>query len=395
MKAKDFFSVAKQSFQEWLEDRAPNEAAALAYYALLSVPALLLLIQWILGRVVSDQVQQQVIDFIIQSVQGQGAEALTSMIENADQPGSGGVLATIISLVTLAVSATGIVVHLEQALNRMWEVADEGGGFVAKIGERLSSLLMVGLLGVFLLASVLVSTAVSGFAQTLTAQIPLGEWVLQAINAAISLLSLSVLFGAMFKYVPDARINWSDVWLGAVVTAVLFIIGQYALSLYLGKSAPGSAYGAAGSIVALVVWIYYSAMIMFLGAEFTQVYANRFGSNIRPDEDAVSLEEKIVEEQAQPHREPAADMGEEPGPDERAQRRPQAVDRAERPRRQPGSRHAYGRPIEEIPARPPAGARPYRPETLPPREEEEESYIEYYTVAVLALAMGIWRWFRR
>lgn len=371
MKAKDLFSVTKQSFQEWLEDRATNEAAALAYYTLLSVPALLLLIQWILGQVVSSQVQQRVLDFIVHAVRGGGQDALTALIKNANQPGSGGLVATIVSLVTLAVSATGVVVQLEEALNRMWEVAEKDSGIMQKIRERFSSLLMVLALGVFLLLSVTASTFISGFAQTLAGSLPFGEWVLQGINIAVSLILLTILFGATLKVVPDAEVAWRDVWLGAIVTSVLFIVGQYALSIYLGKSAPGSAYGAAGSIVAFVVWVYYSALILFLGAEFTQVYANRFGSHIRPDEDAIPLEQKIDAEQAAPGREPAADAGEMPAEDENAQ------------------------PPQEAPGRPLAGARAYtmlRPES---REEEEKSYLQYYTVAILALFLGLWRWLRR
>jgi len=370
MKARDLLSIAKQSFQEWSEDRAPNEAASLAYYTLLSVPALLLLIQWLLGQVVSQQVQERVISFVVESVRGQGSEAITSLIENADRPGSGGAIATIISLATLAVSATGVVVQLEQALNRMWEVAEKEGGLVAKIRERAFSLLMVLLLGFFLLVSVTLSTIVSGFAETLTGYIPLGEWVLQGINIAISLVMLIALFGATLKIIPDAEVAWSDVWLGATVTSVLFIVGQYALSIYLGKSAPGSAYGAAGSIVAFVVWVYYSALILFLGAEFTQVYANRFGSRIRPDEAAIPLEQAVVAEQASPWREPAADAGEMP------------------------EGEVYTQPPEQAAGRPLAGTRVR--ERVPPRSrEEEESYLQYYTVAILALFLGVWRWLRR
>ena len=293
MKAGEFFSVAKQSFKEWGEDRAPNEAAALAYYAMISVPALLLLIQWLLGQVVSDQVQEQVLDFVQQSVRGGGSEAITTIIEGADRPGSGGGIAAVASLATLALSATGVVGNLEQALNRMWEIAEGDVGIVDKIKKRLSSLLMVLLLGVFLVLSVMASTAISGFAETLTEILPVPAWVLQVVNVLLSFLLLTLLFGATMKFLPDAQVAWRDVWLGAGVTAVLFVVGQFVLGLYLGRSAPGSAYGVAGSVVALLVWIFYSALILFLGAEFTQVYANRFGSGIRPNESAITLNEKM------------------------------------------------------------------------------------------------------
>ena len=308
MKATDLLSVAVQSVKEWAEDRAPTEAAALAYYAMLSVPALLLLIQWLLGRVVSDQVQGQVINFVQQAVRGGGREAITAMIENADRPGSQGGRASFVSLAVLAVSATGVIVHLERSLNRMWEVAEADVGIVDRIRERFTSLLVVLVLGAFLLASVTVSAVVSAFADILTGNLPLGEWMVHVVNIGFSLVLLTLLFAATMKLIPDVVVAWSDVWLGAAVTAVLFIIGEYALSFYLGKSAPGSAYGAAGSVVAFVVWVYYSALILFLGAEFTQVYANRFGSHIRPDETAIPLEEKIRREQSRPSREPARDV---------------------------------------------------------------------------------------
>lgn len=301
MKAKEFFSVAKQSIQEWLEDRAPNEAAALAYYAMISVPAMLLLIQWILGRVVGDQVQQQVINFIQEAVRGGGGQAIATIVESGDAPGAG--IAAVASLATLAFSATGVVVNLEQALNRMWEIVEEDMSIGERIIKRLSSLLVVLLLGLFLVASVILSTVATAFASTLQDVLPFGSWVLQVVNVLLSLLLLTLLFGATMKYLPDAKVAWSDVWLGAAVTAVLFVIGQFVLSQYLGRSAPGSAYGVAGSVVALLVWIYYSAMILFLGAEFTQVYANRYGSKIRPDEDAITLQEQFRREQAIPSEE--------------------------------------------------------------------------------------------
>lgn len=301
MKANEFFSVTKQSVQEWLEDRAPNEAAALAYYAMISVPAMLLLIQWLLGRVVGDQVQEQVIDFIQQAVRGGGADAIATIVESGDAPGAG--LAAVASLATLAFSATGVVVNLEQALNRMWEIVEEDMSIGQRIIKRLSSLLVVLLLGLFLVLSVVASTIVTAFAEPLQDLLPFGSWVLQVINVLLSLLLLTLLFGATMKYLPDAIVAWRDVWLGAAVTAVLFIIGQFVLSQYLGRSAPGSAYGVAGSVVALLVWIYYSAMILFLGAEFTQVYANRYGSKIKPDEDAITLEEEFRREQAAPSEE--------------------------------------------------------------------------------------------
>ena len=307
MDRDELFSVAKQSVKEFLEDRAANEAASLAYYAMISVPALLLLIQWVLGQVVSDQVQQQVISFVEQLVRGGGGQAVRRIIESTSQPGSGGTLAAIASLATLAFSATGVVVNLEQSLNRMWEIAEKDKGLVDRIRERASSLLVVLGLGFFLVLSVTLSTTASALGGALSGSLPVGSWVLTLLNIVISLVLLTLLFGATMKFLPDANVAWEDVWLGSAVTAVLFVIGQFVLSQFLGRSAPGSAYGVAGSVVALLVWIYYSALILFLGAEFTQVYANRFGSKIRPEDDSMPLQEKMLRQQAGPATEPADD----------------------------------------------------------------------------------------
>ena len=374
MKSSDLVSVTKQSFQEWLEDRAPNEAAALAYYTMISVPALLLLIQWILGQVVSEQVQAQAIDFVEKAVRGGGGDALAAIIENADSPGSGGGIAAIASLATLVLSATGVVIHLEQSLNRMWEIAEEDSGIVNKIRERLSSLLAVLVLGLFLLASVSLSTAVSAFSQSFAASLPAGEWVLQGVNLLLSVLVLTLLFGVTLKIIPDAEVAWRDVWLGSAVTAVLFVLGQFVLSLYLGKSAPGSAYGPAGSIVAFVVWVYYSALILFLGAEFTQVYANRFGSQVRPDASAIPLQEQIMREQAQPWVEPADDA-EEPGREAPPQHRSEE--------REPGA----GSPT-------PAFAAAIHHVSRQEQNRRRQSRTHYFLVGFLALALGAWRWLR-
>lgn len=380
MKAKDLVSIARQSFEEWVEDKAPKEAAALAYYTLLSVPALLLLIQWILGQVVSEQVQAQVIQFVQQAVRGGGSEAITAMIENADGPGEGGI-ATVISLATLALSATGVVLQLEQSLNLMWEIEAGDVKFVGKIKERLSSLAIVMALGLFLLVSVSLSTVVAGIAETLTGYLPLGEWFLQLANILLSFVLLTLLFGATLKVIPDADVAWSDVWLGAMVTASLFIVGQFGLSLYLGKSAPGSAYGPGASVVAFVVWVYYSALILFLGAEFTQVYANRFGSHIKIDESAVPLQEKVVREQSHPAREPA------PDPDNAATSAlvRERIERGDPEQTRPGLTR---QPI------PPEPHPSLLTNQMPTREQKLQAKMEQFTgyvVGVLAVIVGVIR----
>jgi len=201
------------------------------------------------------------------------------------------VLGTTIGVVVLLLGASGVFGELQATLDVIWGVEPKPGrGLWGTLKDRFVSFTMVLGVAFLLLVSLVVSAALSAAGHYFESSLPGGEVVWQLLNAGISLSTLTVLFALIFKVVPDAEIRWRDVWTGAAVTAALFTIGKFALGLYLGKSTVASSYGAAGSLVALSVWVYYAAQILFVGAEFTSVQARRRGARIRPDADAVEVE---------------------------------------------------------------------------------------------------------
>lgn len=270
--------VAKQTFREFGEDKAPRLGAALAYYTIFSIGPLLLIAVALAGLVLGQEAAQGRVSAELDKVFGSTtAESVEQMIQAAAKPRAG-TIATIIGIVTLLFGATGVVTQLKDALNTIWNVEEkrsEGIGGLVK--DRLLSMAMV--LGVgFLLLVTLVFDAMISAMGAYFEQYVGGEALMQAVQLAISLALVTLLFAAIFRFLPDLRVAWHDVWLGALFTATLFVIGKFALGLYLGKAAIGSSYGAAGSLVILLVWVYWSAQILFLGAEFTQVYARTLGS---------------------------------------------------------------------------------------------------------------------
>ena len=205
------------------------------------------------------------------------AESLEQMIQAAAKPKSG-TLATIIGVVTLMFGASGVFGQLKDALNTIWNVEKKkAGGIMGFVKERFLSMAMVLGIGFLLLVTLVLDTAIAAMGGYVSRYIG-GEAVAYALSLVLSFAVAVVLFAAIFRILPDLKIAWRDVWLGAVITAVLFVVGKWGLGVYLGKAAPGSAYGAAGSLVILLIWVYWSAQILFLGAEFTQVYARTFGS---------------------------------------------------------------------------------------------------------------------
>lgn len=282
------FDVFKQTVHEWSDDKAPRLGAALAYYTVFSIAPLIVIVIAIAGFWFGRQAAQDQIFNEISSLIGQkGAEAIGSMLQAADKP-SHGIIASVLAIVTLLLGATGVFIQLQDALNTIWEVKPKPGrGIRGFIRQRLLSLAMVFGIGFLLLVSLVVSAGLSAAGKWFADVLPGGEEVWQILNFVISFLVIAVLFALMFKYLPDVKIAWRDVWLGGVITAVLFTVGKFALGLYLGRSSVSSAYGAAGSLVVVLLWVYYSAQILFFGAEFTQVYANRFGRKLEPAENAM------------------------------------------------------------------------------------------------------------
>jgi membrane protein len=305
MKTASLWELFRQAGSEWVEDKAPRLGAALAYYTVFALAPLLIVVIGIVGLIYGEQAAEgQVLTQFDNLVGEQGGDAIRTMVASAGRPGAG-VVGTVLGIAMLLVGATGLFGQLQDALNTIWEVEPKPGlGIWALIRARFLSFGMILGIAFLLLVSLVVSAVLAAMASLMG---EVGTSVLgHAIDLVVSLLVLSLLFAMIYRYLPDAQIAWKDVWLGAVVTAVLFTVGKFAIGLYLGHSGVGSAYGAAGSLAVLLVWIYYSAQVFLFGAELTQVYANRFGSRIQPAENAVRVTEEARAQQGIPHHQPAA-----------------------------------------------------------------------------------------
>ena len=289
---KAFIELVKETFQEWQEDKASRLAASLAYFTIFSIAPLLIVVIAVVGAVYGRDAAQGQIVTQLQGLLGQdGAQVVQEMVQNASQPQSGTV-ATIIGIVTLLLGASGVFGALQDSLNTIWEVAPKPGRGIRQIlHDRVLSFTMVLAIGFLLLVSLVVSAALSAFDQVIADALPGGDWVARGVNLAISFSVITLLFAMMFKFLPDAEVRWRDVWVGAAVTAALFTLGKFLIGLYLGNSSVASVYGAAGSLVVLLIWIFYSAQILFLCAEFTQVYAKRYGSGSQPSKNAIRVTE--------------------------------------------------------------------------------------------------------
>jgi membrane protein len=289
MAPRDILGMIKEAFKDWNEDNAPRLGAALSYYTIFSIAPLLLISIAVAGLVFGQEAAQGRIVAQIQGLIGrEAAEGVQAMIENARKPEQG-ILATVFGAGMLLFGAGGAFNELRATLDVIWEIPPrKGGGIKALLRERLMSFGMVLVVGFLLLVSLVVSAGISLLEVK-------GEFrgsgvVLQVVNNLVSLGVITVLFALIFKYLPDAHppIAWKDIWIGAFITAGLFTLGKFGIGLYLGRSSVGSAYGAAGSLVLLLIWVYYSAQILFFGAELTQVHARRHGSRLGLPETAAA-----------------------------------------------------------------------------------------------------------
>ncbi len=285
---KQAWQLARKTFSEWSAAKAPRLGAALAYYTALSIAPLLLVVIGIAGLALGDEAARGQIMGQMQGLIGaEGARAVEDVLQNSRDTESG-TIATLVGLAMLLLSAGGVFAQLKDALDTVWGVEPKhSGGFIAMIRERFLSMAMVLGVGFLLLVSLVISAGVAAAGDVLAGLGPAGEALAQLVVAVVSLIVITVLFAMIFKILPDAEVSWSDVWVGAFVTALLFVVGKIAIGLYLGHASIGSTYGAAGSFVVLLVWVYYSAQIVLLGAEFTQVWAREYGSRIAPSADAV------------------------------------------------------------------------------------------------------------
>lgn len=291
--------LLKETFEEWKDDDALQWGAALAYYSIFSIAPLLLITisvaSLVFGRAA---VEGRLIDEIGGVVGPQAAEAIQTMVANASATGSG-VWGTILGVALMLLGASGAFAHLQKSLNHLWNVEPKAdAGWRLLVRQRLAALGMVLVVALLLLTALVLSAAISALGSYADQILPMPAWALGLIDLVVSLAVITLLFAAIYKVLPDVEIEWREVWVGAAMTALLFVVGKLAIGLYLGRSGVASSYGAAGSLVVLLVWIFYSSQLVFFGAEFTQVWARRRGRRIEPSAWAVRVEEVAVRERA-------------------------------------------------------------------------------------------------
>jgi membrane protein len=352
-------SLAKESVKEWVEDKSPKTAAALAYYSLFALGPLLLLVTAIAGVVFGMTEARAAVTGEIGRLLGKPAGETLDALMAAGMQGRTGVLAIVVGGVALLFGALGAFAQLREGLNATWEVeAKPVKGFWNKVRQavRQNALSFAAVLGLgfLLLVSLVVGTAVTAIATRLGDALPGADALWQAFNLLFMLGVAATVFTLIFKFMPDAKVAWRDVWVGGAVTAVLFVAGEAAIGMYLGGPATASRYGAVGAVPVLLLWLYYSSMIVLFGAEVTQVYANRYGSRVRPSGAAYAIHEAVPKRHALPSEE-GVDGGRGSGavwipprreaggvtqrkPGRRAQRRSERVD---------GEFRGLGRPVRE------------------------------------------------
>lgn len=295
------YNLIKQTIAEFSRDNCIRMSAALAYYTAFSLAPLLVVIVTLCGLVWDPSDVRGLLEAEIKGVLGtDGASQVKTMLANAERSDSNTFTKTI-SFVLLLVGSTGLVAQLQGAINDAWQIqpAPEEGGILYFLSKRLLSFGMICGIAFLLLVSLVLSTVLSAAGQAIASALPsLSETALHMMNVGITFVFLTLVFAAMFKFLPDAAVRWSDVAVGAVLTAALFVAGKYALGAYLGSRNMESTYGAAGSFALIMVWSYYSAMIFLFGAEFTQVWAKQRGEGVIPADFAVRVERKAVPKEA-------------------------------------------------------------------------------------------------
>ncbi len=289
---KGIVALFKNTASEWIQDKCPQLGAALAYFTVFSLAPLVLVLLAVFGLIFggTDQAKQKITEQLQYFIDPSGIKVIQDIAANAAKP-QAGIVATAIGVALALFGASGVFGQLQDALNTIWGVKPKpGGGLMGFIRTRFLSFAMVGGVCFLLLVSLTVETLLRGFAGYLKNVMPGGHIVALALFVLLDLAIIVLLFAMIFRYLPDAKIAWRDVWVGATLTAVLFALGKFVLGLYLGSGAAGSAYGAASSLITLLLWIYYAAQILLFGAEFTQVYANTYGTRVEPMEHAVKVE---------------------------------------------------------------------------------------------------------
>ena len=280
MKPRDVWALARETAASWSEDHAQSMGAALAYYTTFSIAPLLLIVISIAGLLFGvDAARGEILDQLRSLIGEQGAHAVQALLQSVDRPREGAI-ATAIGIVTLLVGATTVFGELQDDLDRIWHAPARkaGGGIIKLLRSRLLSFGMILGIGFLLMVSLLLSAAISALGKWWGPVF--GDWATLArvVDIAASFALTTAVFALIYKVMPRVHIRWPDVWIGAAVTALLFSIGKVLIGLYLGRSSVTSGFGAAGSLVVLLLWVYYSAQIFLMGAEFTWIYAHRCGS---------------------------------------------------------------------------------------------------------------------
>jgi membrane protein len=272
------WKMLKDTVLSFIEDEALTRGAAIAFYTATSIAPILLIVIAIAGLVFGQDAAQNAITAQFSDLMGrQTAEVLQSAVASAAGKSSS-ILATIIGLATLIATASGIFGEMQAALNSIWKTKPQATTVSRLIRARAVSLGLVAALGFLLIVSLVISAGLSAFGNYLDTVLPMGKLILPVLNLVVSVVLLGILFGAIYKMLPDRSLQWNDVIIGALITSVLFNIGKSLIAWYIGSSAIASSYGAAGGLIVLLLWVYYSAQIFLLGAEFTKIYANRHGS---------------------------------------------------------------------------------------------------------------------
>ena len=292
-------ALLKETYQEWSRDKGPRLGAALAYYAIFSIPPLMVIVLAVLGFFYSDDVSGRLSGELASLIGDDTAKALLTGIQATSQ--KGGIIASIVGIAVLLFGASGVFGELQDALNTIWGVRPKEQGLKGLLRGRFTAFTMVLGICFLLLISLIVSAIVAAASDILASWLPGGQILGRLLAFVASVAVITFLFAMIFKILPDVEIQWADVWIGAFATSLLFSAGKFVIGTYIGKAGIGSGYGAAGSTIVLITWIYYSAQILFFGAEFTQVYARRHGSQIVPKPTA-----ELVPEPSQTERSSAA-----------------------------------------------------------------------------------------
>ena len=293
-KPKAAWELLKLTLGDWMDDNAFELSGALAFYTIFSIaPVLLIAVGVASFFLTPDTATDQIVGEMKKMIGAEGANAVRQVIDSSRGFGKG-LWAVSVGIVTLILGATAVFGELQSALNQIWDVKakPDRGVIMSFVVDRVRSFTIAICVGFLLLVSLVISAVISGLQNYMNTWLPGVPWVWHTANAVSSFLVIAVLFAAIYKLLPDVMISWRDVWVGAAVTALLFTAGKYLIGIYLGRTATASAFGAAGSLVVLLFWVYYSALISFLGAEFTQVYARRYGPGIQPKKHAVRVGRK-------------------------------------------------------------------------------------------------------